>query len=805
MIKSNNNSSFFKLILVSLIVFLSITTSAQTPPVIYVSKDGTGDYNCNPDVSITNNQIEINQALDFVAANADYTTVYLKGSVTYIIDEPVLISNNTILTGDETASIELKKNVGWATYDKPMLTQKGRLGWHSSGIIGESILNIEIFGFSIDGGSVQIEPSGDRYNTLLHFTYPTNAKIHDMHFRNGQWDAVRLSSTIFLDVDDCEVYNNDIFNCGHDGVSFVGLVNCHAHHNTVIKTRTNSGLRATHCDSIYFHHNLIGNSISLPPSGYAGIQIQNTEIDYPCTYAEIYENMIYGKNEGIHLGEETNLVDYPTGTMKNVHIHHNKIYKTNVMNIGGGITLTGGIVVMGYQDTLIEHNIVDGSATDGISFRGNTGSHPGYQTIVRNNIIINSTDYGINDEEPANNTFIANNNLVYNNELGNYNNTSSTDDIYTPPLFGKSHSTLNQWNHIVASYNNDSETMKIFINGVEKSSASYPGLFGAIGSNSYNLLLGAIYNGNLWYEGRQDDFALWNRALSATEITDLYNEGTPIAITGSLAVGMQAYFKMENNWDDSSGNAFNAEDYTAGFTTEAISGDYAGLFDGVDDGVQYPTSISTADGLTISVWTYRTSLDAEIQTIVNKGRMDDFDHIWLYFRGESVLFEIGNGNGQREDIEAYIINPENMDYHIKSTSGRWDGTAWVNDTETSPCLDAGDLTSDFSNEPELNGGRVNVGVYGNTSEASKSSTADMTDYLEISNFIYPNPTTARLFISKEYVNDFYKIYTLTGKVILNGIFSTNFIDLSQLKSGIYLIKVLNKNKECVYLSKLIKI
>jgi len=42
----------------------------------------------------------------------------------------------------------------------------------------------------------------------------------------------------------------------------------------------------------------------------------------------------------------------------------------------------------------------------------------------------------------------------------------------------------------------------------------------------------------------------------------------------------------------------------------------------------------------------------------------------------------------------------------------------------SPCIDAGDPNSDYSLEPEPNGGRINIGAYGNTREAtSKSGTA----------------------------------------------------------------------------------
>ncbi|MBN2131211.1 MAG: right-handed parallel beta-helix repeat-containing protein [Sedimentisphaerales bacterium] len=62
------------------------------------------------------------------------------------------------------------------------------------------------------------------------------------------------------------------------------------------------------------------------------------------------------------------------------------------------------------------------------------------------------------------------------------------------------------------------------------------------------------------------------------------------------------------------------------------------------------------------------------------------------------------------------------DYHLKSQAGRWDpnSAGWVIDEVTSPCIDAGDPNSPVGDEPQPNGGRINMGAYGGTAEASKS-------------------------------------------------------------------------------------
>ncbi len=62
------------------------------------------------------------------------------------------------------------------------------------------------------------------------------------------------------------------------------------------------------------------------------------------------------------------------------------------------------------------------------------------------------------------------------------------------------------------------------------------------------------------------------------------------------------------------------------------------------------------------------------------------------------------------------------DYHLQSQAGHWDPNSetWVADSVTSPCIDTGDPNSLVGEEPQPNGGRINMGCYGGTSEASKS-------------------------------------------------------------------------------------
>jgi hypothetical protein len=65
---------------------------------------------------------------------------------------------------------------------------------------------------------------------------------------------------------------------------------------------------------------------------------------------------------------------------------------------------------------------------------------------------------------------------------------------------------------------------------------------------------------------------------------------------------------------------------------------------------------------------------------------------------------VGTGN---IDADPLFANPAEEDYHLLPGS---------------PCIDTGDPATDFSHEPRPNGGRVNMGFYGNTPEATQSDT-----------------------------------------------------------------------------------
>lgn len=100
----------------------------------------------------------------------------------------------------------------------------------------------------------------------------------------------------------------------------------------------------------------------------------------------------------------------------------------------------------------------------------------------------------------------------------------------------------------------------------------------------------------------------------------------------------------------------------------------------------------------------------------------NFELRYYQYSLKNCLIDKVNENA-RLSVEECIVNKSpqfidlnNNDFHLKPNS---------------PCIDTGDPTSDFSNEPAPNGGRINIGAYGNTEEATSFSASPRIDNISI--------------------------------------------------------------------------
>ena len=97
---------------------------------------------------------------------------------------------------------------------------------------------------------------------------------------------------------------------------------------------------------------------------------------------------------------------------------------------------------------------------------------------------------------------------------------------------------------------------------------------------------------------------------------------------------------------------------------------------------------------------------------------------------ERTFTGTGNINTDPLFVNPVDSNLNNLDFHLQSQYGRYlpdqsraqrpKPENWVFDTQTSPCIDTGNEQVNPAHETMPNGGRINMGAYGNTLFASKS-------------------------------------------------------------------------------------
>ncbi len=137
------------------------------------------------------------------------------------------------------------------------------------------------------------------------------------------------------------------------------------------------------------------------------------------------------------------------------------------------------------------------------------------------------------------------------------------DDTTSVVRYRLSSATLSTgtWTHVAVTHSGG--TIKLFINGSEDSGTSSDiGSYTAMHNSTGTVRLGAYQNGSQYTNGKLDELAIWDEALTSAEITAMYNSGSPLNLAKDLgnyasSDNLTAWWRLENNTNDSSGNGHN--------------------------------------------------------------------------------------------------------------------------------------------------------------------------------------------------------------------------------------------------------
>jgi len=121
------------------------------------------------------------------------------------------------------------------------------------------------------------------------------------------------------------------------------------------------------------------------------------------------------------------------------------------------------------------------------------------------------------------------------------------------------------WHHVVGTIeyvDGGNTVLKIYVNGSEAAASYLAGLqvnsahHDAWDSGNLDFFVGAMNDdgtADQFFAGLIDEVSVFTKALSATEVSSIWNGGTPTNLVGHP--GLQLYYRFEDNANDSTGTS----------------------------------------------------------------------------------------------------------------------------------------------------------------------------------------------------------------------------------------------------------
>ncbi|MDZ4227745.1 MAG: LamG domain-containing protein [Candidatus Levybacteria bacterium] len=172
------------------------------------------------------------------------------------------------------------------------------------------------------------------------------------------------------------------------------------------------------------------------------------------------------------------------------------------------------------------------------------------------------------------------------------------------------------WHHVVGVVKRGVE-LRIYVDG--SSAGSTPSTLETSISGSNIFEIGGETTTAQLFTGQIDDVRIYNRALSATEVTALHQEYDPGIQISNLQKGLIGWWKMDGDAKDVTPNSNNGTVTGAVLTTDRKGqANKAYSFDGDDDiTVADATPLHTTQAITVSWWAKTESI-SESHTMISK-------------------------------------------------------------------------------------------------------------------------------------------------------------------------------------------
>ncbi|ARV10249.1 hypothetical protein BTO05_11600 [Winogradskyella sp. PC-19] len=361
----------------------------------------------------------------------------------------------------------------------------------------------------------------------------------------------------------------------------------------------------------------------------------------------------------------------------------------------------------------------------------------------------------------------------------------------------------NQWHHVVFSVYKEQGTsqeryvQRLYIDGVLDASYDFPFVASGTGfgpvlwSNNNNLLI-AQQPQSQFYEGALDDIRLYERALTNDEIVYL-SGGTPPPVVNIPDVNFKSW--LVNN------ASVNTNGDTEIQVSEAMS----------FSGTLQPIGVGILDWTGIESFTALTRLDADTNNASTIDLSQNINlHTFLYaeaFQLATVVLPNSNTLQIINITDSKLSSLDLSNYTNLTAVGFASGSLLSSlDLRNGNNTSITSFNSQFT--PNLNCIFVDDKMYSQTNWINIDAANNFVETefecnsLTVTDFnfnkikMYPNPTRNTLNIEvNKLENSYIRIFDITG----NEVITTNQkqINISQLKSGVYILKALTISGEVV--------
>ena len=374
------------------------------------------------------------------------------------------------------------------------------------------------------------------------------------------------------------------------------------------------------------------------------------------------------------------------------------------------------------------------------------------------------------------------------------------------PLTSNTILQTNQWYLITATRANG--VAKLYINGNLEITTNYS--FTPINEH-YSLRLGMSVSNGQSFSGKLDEMRIYNRALNAQEIIDIYNEQPPKE--------MIAWYPCDNNALDLSGNNYNGNIYGATGTTNRFNQtNKALLFNGNGQYINVPYDIWSSD-LTLSAWIYANDFGSTSSS--NAGKMifykaqdmsynQDYN-LFVYYDASGnarAQFYFGQSSSQTVPLISNTILQTNQWYLITATRENGVAKLYINASldasatyTFTPVNQNFNLTlgMSYSSFQSFSGKLDELRVYdyalniGQIDSLYNDQSYSVNDYVDLDNNvkIYPNPVKDKLTIETNFNKEQnLEIINLVGQTIYTSIINKRAtVNTSAFAKGIYILKL----------------